>query len=252
MGKVVLTTAVTAYRDALGDRLVSAYALGSLAHGGFAPAVSDVDLGLVLREPDSSIEGVRDELKASGIPLAERLSVFWSSLGSLRAGRPDGRFPAHDRLDLADYGALLFGTEVRDSLPRPGRAELVEEGAAFALRLLGSPAGIADCLAPQGLSPIRLTKLVLMPVRLLYTAATGELGLTDPAVEYYLGLPDAPAHDLVRAANALRHGGSPGTLPHGELLKLLRHYLNYQQKAIGSPALVAALKQWERNLTSPA
>ncbi|WP_370945499.1 hypothetical protein AB5J62_41345 [Amycolatopsis sp. cg5] len=249
---MVLTTAVTAYRDALGDRLVSAYALGSLAHGGFAPAVSDVDLGLVLSEPDSSVERVRDELKASGIPLAERLSVFWSSLESLRVGRPDGRFPAHDRLDLADYGALLSGSDVRGSLPRPGRDELVEEGAEFALRLLGSPAGIADCLAQQGLPPVRLTKLVLMPVRLLYTAATGELGLTDPAVEYYLSLRDAPAHDLVRAANALRHGGSPDTMPHGELLKLLRHYLKFQIKAIENPTLVAALKQWEQNLTSPA
>ncbi len=39
------------YRKVLGPRLVAAYALGSLAHGGFSPLVSDVDLGLVLTDP---------------------------------------------------------------------------------------------------------------------------------------------------------------------------------------------------------
>lgn len=35
-GDSVLADAVTAYRQALGHRLVGAYALGSLAHGGFS------------------------------------------------------------------------------------------------------------------------------------------------------------------------------------------------------------------------
>ena len=48
-GEAVLAQALAAYRAALGSRLVAAYALGSLAHGGFSPLVSDVDLGLILR-----------------------------------------------------------------------------------------------------------------------------------------------------------------------------------------------------------
>jgi hypothetical protein len=32
-------------------RLIAGYALGSLAHGGFSPLVSDVDLGLILEDP---------------------------------------------------------------------------------------------------------------------------------------------------------------------------------------------------------
>jgi hypothetical protein len=48
LGEVVLARAVSAYRDALGSRLIAGYALGSLAHGGFSPLVSDVDLGLIL------------------------------------------------------------------------------------------------------------------------------------------------------------------------------------------------------------
>jgi len=47
----VLEDAVTAFQTRLGSRLLAAYALGSLAHGGFSPHVSDVDLGLVIADP---------------------------------------------------------------------------------------------------------------------------------------------------------------------------------------------------------
>ena len=50
-GEAVLAQAVAAYQAALGPRLVAGYALGSLAHGGFSPLVSDVDLGLILQDP---------------------------------------------------------------------------------------------------------------------------------------------------------------------------------------------------------
>src|SRR6185312_16545624 len=50
-GETVLGEAVEAYRAALGDRLLGAYALGSLAHGGFSELVSDVDLGLIIGDP---------------------------------------------------------------------------------------------------------------------------------------------------------------------------------------------------------
>jgi hypothetical protein len=49
LGEDVLARAVAAYEAALGSRLIAGYALGSLAHGGFSPLVSDVDLGLVLQ-----------------------------------------------------------------------------------------------------------------------------------------------------------------------------------------------------------
>jgi len=51
LGEDVLARAVAAYEAALGSRLIAGYALGSLAHGGFSPLVSDVDLGLVLQDP---------------------------------------------------------------------------------------------------------------------------------------------------------------------------------------------------------
>src|SRR5713101_6456948 len=81
-GGRVLAEAVEAYRFALADRLLAAYALGSLAHGGFSELVSDVDLGLVVSDPlepgdAERIETVADAAKAKGTPLSERLSVFW-------------------------------------------------------------------------------------------------------------------------------------------------------------------------------
>ncbi len=50
-GFAVLREAVARYRAVLGGRLVAAYALGSLAHGGFSSLVSDVDLEVVLADP---------------------------------------------------------------------------------------------------------------------------------------------------------------------------------------------------------
>ena len=47
----MLVRAVADYQRALGSRLIAAYTLGSLAHGGFSRLVSDVDLGLVLHDP---------------------------------------------------------------------------------------------------------------------------------------------------------------------------------------------------------
>jgi predicted nucleotidyltransferase len=49
-GDDVLADAVRAGRESLGGRLLAAYALGSLAHGGFSPLVSDVDVALILAD----------------------------------------------------------------------------------------------------------------------------------------------------------------------------------------------------------
>jgi predicted nucleotidyltransferase len=87
-GERVLSDAVDAYRVALGGRLLAAYALGSLAHGGFSALVSDVDLGLIVSDPlrprdGAAIQAVAEALKRRGSPLHERLSVFWGTPSTL-------------------------------------------------------------------------------------------------------------------------------------------------------------------------
>src|SRR5713101_4892847 len=91
-GEKVLLAAAAAFRAALGERLLAAYALGSLAHGGFSEFVSDIDLGLVVSDPlepgdAERIETVADAEKAKGTPLSERLSVFWGTPATLRGER---------------------------------------------------------------------------------------------------------------------------------------------------------------------
>src|ERR687886_2587834 len=97
-GYAVLVEAAAAYAQALGKRFVAAYALGSLAHGGFSPLVSDVDLGLVLTDPvepsdPPTIGAVAEAVKAGGTALHERLSVFWGTPETLAGRAPGGRFP---------------------------------------------------------------------------------------------------------------------------------------------------------------
>ena len=45
----LLVAVVDGARQALGQRLIAAYALGSLAHGGFSAHVSDIDVGLEIK-----------------------------------------------------------------------------------------------------------------------------------------------------------------------------------------------------------
>src|SRR5690242_13693082 len=139
----ILLGAVDAYRAALGDRLVSAYALGSLAHGGFSALVSDVDLGLILADPVQSqdgdtIEAIAETQKSSGSVLAARLSVFWGTPATLRGEGAGGRFPPLDRLDLIESGRLLAGVDARTGLARPTADELLINGAEFALDFLAA------------------------------------------------------------------------------------------------------------------
>src|SRR5207237_2036548 len=97
-GRAVLDEAVAAFQAALGPRLLAAYALGSLAHGGFSPLVSDVDLGLVLADPPATddpdrLQAVAETIKAAGPVLHQRLSVFWATPAMLRGEIAGGRFP---------------------------------------------------------------------------------------------------------------------------------------------------------------
>src|ERR1700760_4451060 len=106
----VIEAATAAATERLGDRLASAYAIGSLAHGGFAPAVSDVDLALLTGEPVDDMalighegpdevdewasieEKVQDEV-AGPWDLGPRLSVFHAPWGEFSDPPAGARFP---------------------------------------------------------------------------------------------------------------------------------------------------------------
>jgi hypothetical protein len=203
--EMILADVIDAYRVALGERLIAAYALGSLAHGGFSPLVSDIDLGLIVGDPiepgdADAIQAVVEAQRATGSALAARLSVFWGTPSTLRGERAGGRFPPLDRLDLIENGRLLAGVDARGELPRPSGDELLVSGAEFALGFLAGertvPSAAAAALgsmrpaADEAIREIcdaelllsrgirRVTKLVLFPARFTFTAATGRTART--------------------------------------------------------------------------
>ena len=277
----MLADAVRAFRTALGSRLVAGYALGSLAHGGFSPLVSDVDLGLILddplRVPDRvTIHRAARAARAGGSGLHRRLSVFWGTPLTLQGRAAGGRFPPLDRLDLLDHGRLLTGHDVRHGLPRPGKAELLQAGAEFALGHLGGAPGLPDRVlgwARTGLrrenvlneirtpslleasGPRHMTKVVLFPVRFLFTAQTGEVGTNSVAAEHYLASARGPAARLVSAAAGWRleppAAGEAAALLGRELIPLYVHYIDdhiVRLRALGNQRLADSFHRWRTRL----
>ena len=281
-GEAVLADAVAAYQEALGSRLAAVYALGSLAHGGFSPLVSDVDLGLILRDPLGgsdrlAVSRVADAVRAGGSVLHERLSVFWGTPSTLAGQVRGGRFPPLDRLDLLEYGRLLTGRDARERVARPGQAELLVAGAEFALGFLAGAEAVADrgqgsaqgplhnddaldeIRTPARLvasGPRRVTKIVLFPVRFLFTAATGRVGTNNLAAEYYLASANAPAAELVMAAQAWRleppaDPGAAAALVGRELVPLYLHYIDDhipRLAALGHHGLAGSFRRWRARL----
>jgi hypothetical protein len=207
-GWAVIAAAVAAARARLGEELAAAYAIGSLAHGGFAPAASDVDLAL-LTEGDApigdAVAAVVAEVAAAAAAggreggLGARLSVFhapWRRLGDPPSG---ARFPAIDRLDLLDHGVLVAGREVRDPAARPAAATVIDEAVAFTaarLDVAQLDALIADAAA--GRATVRqTTKLVLAPVRLAVLVEHRRVMGNADAADLYAGAHAALVHHAV-------------------------------------------------------
>jgi hypothetical protein len=263
-GEHVLAQAVDLAQAIWGDRLIAVYALGSLAHGGFSVHVSDVDVALILDDPldEGDAEGVDrllNDMKAGGLRLAERLSVFWGSIGTL-SGAAGGRFPPLDVLDLKQFGRLLAGRDVRARLPAPTLRALVVSTAEFSLKRLSTPEVTAQLRNPVDFANAgtkTLTKLVLFPVRFLFTARTGQIGMNDKAVEYFSEVATGPAAELARKGFEWRYDPpDPGDRAVVELLRngvlpLYRMFLaDYERRLreYGEPELAQAYREWQERL----
>lgn len=281
--EAILSDAVRALTAALGGRFVCAYALGSLAHGGFSPLVSDIDLGLIVTDPirpddADQVGAVVDAQRQRGPALAERLSVFWGTPATLRGEAPGGRFPPLDRLDLVENGRLLAGVDARAGLPRPGAQELLVSGAEFALEsLAGIDSGRTQATGRLGSigqasadavkelhDPERLlkrgvrptTKLVLFPARFMFSAATGGVGTNDEAARWYADRHDAPAKRLVAAALGWRDrppddAARAAELMRRELIPLYLHYIDDHIARLGAAGrddLAQRFGQWRARI----
>ncbi|UOZ06339.1 nucleotidyltransferase domain-containing protein [Amycolatopsis sp. WQ 127309] len=264
--RAVAVEAARTYQEAFGERLLAAYLLGSLSYGGYSPAVSDIDLAVVLadRHDDdpATFEALGESLRERG-PLHRKLSVFWGSLPALSRGEQDGRFPAIDRLELAEHATLLFGEEVTAKVARPDSEQLRVESARFAVAVLATDEVLGEFARPKRLlaDPVWFTKAVFFPLRFGYTGttATGRAATNDEAITWYLGRPDASAAPLVHLARQVREGrplnpaeAEPQLLAH--LRPLYRQYVEEETARLreaGAPEdLVAAFTSWHEQLSS--
>jgi hypothetical protein len=198
----VVADTVQAAGAVFGAEVEAIFTLGSLAHGGFAPLVSDIDVAIVLSatgaETAARIAIVQQLVveKASS-PLAGRLSIFWGDWLAVRTGEGEHfRLGAVDRLDLLDCGQLLQGSDQREPSVRPADEVLILMCTEFILGKF-TAAYLEKLTATEALvasGPRATTKAVLFPIRFMYTLRNGGIGLNEDSARWYADeeLPGAP------------------------------------------------------------
>jgi hypothetical protein len=94
----------SSFRALLGERLIGAYLIGSLAHGGFSRRYMALITEVALDDAAlTTLRGLATECDAT---LSQKLSVFWSDRGFTM-----GRFPPLDRIDYLDRAVVLSERE---------------------------------------------------------------------------------------------------------------------------------------------
>lgn len=202
--------------EAFGPRLRGLYLIGSLAHGGFAPAVSDLGVALLLAAPllaqdAEQIAAVMAYCNAAHPAYARRLSLFWGTVEDFAATgavQIPGRFPALDRLDLIAHGRYVAGEELRAHLAPPSRAVVLENSRQDLPRFVRDPARYGFLTGGAALDTRdrrALTRFCLFPARFLHTARTGEVVSNDAAARSYCAAHEDAGSAIIRLALALRH-----------------------------------------------
>jgi hypothetical protein len=171
----------SSFRAQLGERLIGAYLIGSLAHGGFSRRYSDIDMALITEVAFdaaalTTLRGLAAECDAT---LSQKLSVFWSDRGFTI-----GRFPALDRVDYLDHAVVLTERErILPARPTLDEIRVYLSGAPFANwtenahRFAGMSA-----LAPGDHK--LFIRTLLYPARLVYSWSRGLMGSNDDAVAF--------------------------------------------------------------------
>jgi hypothetical protein len=189
----VIADTVQAAQAVLGSEIEAIFTLGSLAHGGFAPLVSDVDVAIIVAAttPDTAEQMARVQSLVADMassPLSQRLSVFWADWPAVQTGEgAHSRLGPVDRLDLLDAGRLLLGSDLREPSVRPSREELVVMSADHMLNKFSDAylERLRDTRALLAGGPRVVTKAILFPVRFMYTLGTGRIGLNDKSARWY-------------------------------------------------------------------
>lgn len=226
-----------------GDRLISVYLIGSLAHGGFSKVSSDIDIAFILDSNDiqendwAKINEINMYIKNTKFEFSDRLSVFWTSRyvisHKITSGafppptKKDGLFPPFDILDLYQHGILIYGKDIKDDILIPSEENLLIAGTEFLLSYVDDKKR-NECLKNidmfLNLKPSDISKNILFPIRLLFTLFTNKIGSNDAAALYFLEKKNTPKKikELINQAIYIRNGTQHDT----ETLKKLFPSLN--------------------------
>lgn len=169
------------WAEVLGDRLLSVHFIGSLAHGGFSPRYSDIDVALVLEQAGDPqvLATIQAEAAALSSEFAAKLSVFWTDRRfSL------GRFPIPDRIDYLDHRtALLERESILPARPSLEDMRCYLRGAPFAKwATIVKRFACSDVLHPKDHKSY--LRALLYPARFAYSWNTGRIAANDAAVSY--------------------------------------------------------------------
>jgi len=168
-------------QKALGNELLGAYLIGSLAHAGFSWRYSDVDVALVTVAGLSpkAHDRIRSEAAMLSPHWGPKVSVFWADHHFVV-----GRFPPLDRIDYLDHALVLMERDrIRPPRPTPTEIQQYLRGEPFASwvdRAQGFAA--ADVLEPKDRKAYLRT--LLYPARFCYSWMTGLMGSNDDAVAF--------------------------------------------------------------------
>ena len=172
---------VPSYRAQLGERLIGAYLIGSLAHDGFNHRYSDIDVVLITEDglDAATLTALRSLAAERDAKLGQKLSLFWSDRRFTT-----GRLPPLDRSDYIDHAIVL--TERERVLPlRPTLDEIrvYLKGAPFSTWIENAHRfAQMDVLTPGDHKAFIRT--LLYPARLVYSWTTGRMASNDEAVTF--------------------------------------------------------------------
>jgi len=194
------------FESKLGSSLVEAYKIGSLAHGGFSPIYSDLDVGLILSclSPPIDMDRMITEAKGLDDEYGRKLSIFW--------GNPEcnwGRLPALDRLDLLDHGVPLLNNR-RADFRRPSKDEIRKQLSQTIERSWKPNTDeLSQLKRLEQKDRKPYIRAVLYPARLIYSWENLMVDSNDCAVEYLHNV-KPPGLDLlpIEKALACRRGES--------------------------------------------
>jgi hypothetical protein len=172
---------VPLWQAALGSELLGVYLMGSLAHGGFSPRYSDIDIALVTETGLSpqTLDRVRNKAVALSADWASKLSVFWTDRRF-----SVGRFPPLDCIDYLDHAVVLMERQrLRPVRPLLEEIQRYLAGAPFAnWTEWARRFATAEVLEPKDRKAY--LRALLYPARFCYSWMTGRMGSNDDAVAF--------------------------------------------------------------------